>query len=225
MTASGLSAIEPPPLLRERAFEHIRDAIITGQLKPGTRLIERELCEATGVSRPSIREVIRRLEAERLIHVEPRRGPTVAILTPKQATEIYELRAMIEAQLMERFTELATDPQIAQLRRIFAEFERASAREAVTRILAIMQRFNKHVIGVVDHEIFEDILSHVNARISWLRVTSMSKPGRIKASLGEIRAVVDAVERRDGLAAAEAMRAYVANARDAALEQLQRPTA
>jgi DNA-binding GntR family transcriptional regulator len=224
MNTSGLSAIEPPPLLRERAFEHIRDAIITGTLKPGTRLIERELCAATGVSRPSIREVIRRLEAERLIDVEPRRGPVVAVLTHKQAFEIYELRAMLEARLIERFTELATEQQIAQLRRIVADFEKACAKEAVTRILAIMHRFKKHVIGVVDHEIFDDILNHVDARISWLRVTSMSKPGRIQASMGEIRAILEAVERRDKAGAAEAMRRYVTNARDAALEQLKRPS-
>lgn len=220
MTVDTLGLIEPPTLVRERAFERIRDAIIDGQLKPGTRLIERELCAAMGVSRASIREVIRRLEAERLVDVEPRRGPTVATLNRKQAYEIYELRAMIEVRLIYRFTEVATDKQIAELRRIFSEVEQAAEREVVTKLVAIMLRFNKHVVGVVDHEIFDDILDHVNARISWLRVTSMSKPGRIRASVGEIRAIVDAVEQRDAERAAQAVTTYVTNARDAALEQL-----
>ncbi len=220
MIAETLGVIEPPLLIREQAFERVRDAIITGQLKPGTRLIERELCEAMGISRASIREVLRRLEAERLIDVGPRRGPTVAMLSRKQAYEIYELRAMIEARLIRRFTQVATGEQVEALKQIFAEVERAAETDDVTQLVAIMLRFNKHVVGVVDHEIFDDILDHVNARISWLRVTSMSKPGRIKASVGEIRAIVEAVERRDAEAAAAAATAYVTNARDAALEQL-----
>lgn len=220
MIAETLGVIEPPLLIREQAFERVRDAIITGQLKPGTRLIERELCEAMGISRASIREVLRRLEAERLIDVGPRRGPTVATLSRKQAYEIYELRAMIEARLIHRFTQVATGAQVEELKQIFAEVERAAQTDDMARLVAIMLRFNKHVVGVVDHEIFDDILDHVNARISWLRVTSMSKPGRIKASVGEIRAIVEAVERRDAERAAAAATAYVINARDAALEQL-----
>ena len=89
MTADALRITEPPTLVREQAFERLRDAIIGGHFAPGQRLIERELCEAIGISRTSIREVLRRLEAERLVVVEPRRGPTVARVTRKQAEEIY----------------------------------------------------------------------------------------------------------------------------------------
>jgi len=60
---SSLRITEQPLLVREQAFDRLRDAIINGQFPPGTRLIERELCEALGVSRTSIREALRRLEA------------------------------------------------------------------------------------------------------------------------------------------------------------------
>jgi DNA-binding GntR family transcriptional regulator len=75
MTANVLRITEHPPLRRDQAFERLRDAIITGHFTPGERLIERDLCEKMGVSRTSIREVLRRLEAERLIEVHwSRRG-------------------------------------------------------------------------------------------------------------------------------------------------------
>jgi DNA-binding GntR family transcriptional regulator len=67
MTAHILRLIEHPPLRRDQALERLRNAIITGHFAPGDRLIERELCEAMGVSRTSIREVLRRLEAEQII--------------------------------------------------------------------------------------------------------------------------------------------------------------
>ena len=70
-TADVLRITEPPTLVREQALERLRAAIITGHFAPGARLVERELCEAMGISRTSIREVLRRLEAEKLVRVEP----------------------------------------------------------------------------------------------------------------------------------------------------------
>jgi DNA-binding GntR family transcriptional regulator len=220
--ADALGVVGPPTLVREKAFETLRDAIITGQLRPGTRLIERELCEAMGVSRASIREVIRQLEAERLLDVGARRGPSVSMLSRKQAREIYELREMLEVRLIEAFIAQATDDQVAGLRAIFQELDEAAGRLELDLpvLVEIMVRFNKHIVHTLDHEIFDDILDHVNARISWLRMTSMSKPGRVEASRGEIRAIVSAVEARDPVAAVRSVQIYVTNARDAALEQL-----
>lgn len=218
--ADALDSVGPPTLVREKAFEKLRDAIITGQLRPGTRLIERELCEALGVSRASIREVIRRLEAERLVDLGPRRAPAVTVLNRKQAFEIYELRGMLEERLIAAFAERATPEQRAGLRAIFSELVEAAGRMNLPDLVGVMIRFNKHIVTALDHEIFEDILDHVNARISWLRMTSMSKPGRVETSLGEIEAIVAAVEAGDAAAAVRAVRHYVTNARDAALEQL-----
>ena len=218
--ADALDAVGPPTLVREKAFERLREAIITGQLRPGTRLIERELCEGLGVSRASIREVIRQLEAERLIDMGPKRGPTVAVLTRKQAAEIYELRGMLEERLIEAFAARATPEQRAGLRAIFGELTEAAGRMDLRQLVHVMVRFNKHIVHALDHEIFDDILDHVNARISWLRMTSMSKPGRVETSLGEIEAIVAAVEAGDPEGAVRSVRHYVTNARDAALEQL-----
>jgi DNA-binding GntR family transcriptional regulator len=220
MLGDSLRAVEPPLLVRERAFAEVRDAIITGRLAPGTRLIERELCAALGVSRASVREMIRRLEAERLVAVEPRRGPTVMALTPKQASEIYEIRGMLEALLIRRFTEIATDEEIAGLMAIFAEVEKAAATEDAAAIAALMLRFNAHLVEVVNHEIARDLLGQLNARIHWLRMRAMAKPGRIAESMREIRAVLRAVMKRDPERAARGMAASSAKARDAALEHL-----
>lgn len=215
-----LGVVDPPRLVRETALEKVRRAIITGQLRPGTRLIERELCDAMGVSRASIREVLRQLESEQLIETGPRRGPTVAMLDRKLAREIYELREMLEVQLIRSFTAAATDEQVAQLRTIFDELVEIAQNMNLADLVEIMLRFNRHIVSTVNHRVFGDILEHVHARISWLRMTSMSKAGRVQASLAEIEAIVAGVEARDTEAAARSVRIYVSNARDAALDQL-----
>ncbi|PIK74229.1 hypothetical protein CS379_03725 [Methylobacterium frigidaeris] len=167
-----------------------------------------------------MREMIRRLEAERLVSVEPRKGPTVMALTRKDAAEIYEVRALLEALLIERFTAVASGDEIAHLERIFAQVRAAAATDAVSEIVALMLRFNDHLVDVVRHDVARDLLRQLNARINFLRIRAMAKPGRIAASLEEIGAILDAVRGRDGARAGALMKASVEHARDAALEQL-----
>lgn len=211
-----------PKLVRDAALESIKDAIIHGRLKPGERLVERKLCEATGVGRSSIREVIRQLEADRLVTVTAHRGPAVARLTLDQAREIYELRADLEARLVRGYCAMASDDDLITLENFLPEIEAAGKRHDLHALVGIMQRFNGHMMAISRLEVTSDLLRVLLARISWLRVLSMSEPNRITRSTAEIRAVVDALKQRDLDTAEHAMRTYIANAGAAALDQLHK---
>ena len=215
-----LKLSEHPPLRRDQAFERLRDAIITGHFPPGARLIERELCEAMGVSRTSIREVLRRLEAERLIEVEPRRGPIVARLTRKQVGEIYEVRALLEAAIVRRFTVEASAENIADLRRIYEKLSVVRDQGDVAAIVNTTRQFSEYMMTVINHELISDIHQKLIARISVARVFAISHPGRLPQSARELAVVMDAIERRDAEAAAQSLMIYVRNAGEAALKQI-----
>ena len=220
MTGTVLRITEQPQLLRDQAFERLRDAIITGHFAPGARLIERDLCEKMSVSRTSIREVLRRLEAEKLIHVEPRRGPVVARVTRKQVAEIYEVRALLEAALVRRFALEASTEDIAALRRIYEDLRIAREAADVPAIVVLTRRFTEHMMQVIDHELISDIHQKLIARISVLRVLAIAEPGRLQQSARELAVVMDAIERRDADKAAQSLTAYVLNAADAALKRI-----
>lgn len=224
MIRDALTLLGPPVLIRESAFDHVRDAIITGRLAPGARLIERELCDAMGISRASVREVIRRLEAERLVLVAPRRSPVVVRLTAQEAREIYDIRAMLEGLIIRRFTERAGAPDIAALEAIFSEVRQAAAEKAVARIVLLMQGFNALLLAVAGHAAARDMLAHLDARINWLRVRAMAAPGRLVSSIDEMSAVIDAVKNGDGAKAASLIQQSTLNACHAALEQISAST-
>jgi GntR family transcriptional regulator, trigonelline degradation regulator len=215
-----LRLTEHPPLRRDQAFERLRDAIITGHFAPGARLIERELCEAMGVSRTSIREVLRRLEAEQLIEVEPRRGPIVARLGRRQVEEIYEVRALLEAAIVRRFALEASADNIAELRRIYEKLSVVRDQGDVAAIVNTTRQFSEYMMDVVNHELISDIHQKLTARISVSRVFAISLPGRLQQSAGELAVVMDAIERRDAEGAAQSLMIYVRNAGEAALKQL-----
>jgi len=211
---------EHPPLRRDQAFERLRDAIITGHFAPGARLIERELCEAMGVSRTSIREVLRRLEAEQLIEVEPRRGPIVARLSRKQVEEIYEVRALLEAAIVRRFAVEASAENIAELRRIYEKLSVVRDQGDVAAIVNTTREFSEYMMAVVNHELISNIHQKLTARISVSRVFAISLPGRLRQSALELAVVMEAIEKRDAEGAARGLTIYVHNAGKAALKNI-----
>jgi DNA-binding GntR family transcriptional regulator len=207
--------------LREQVLEILRRAIVEQRLPPGHRLIERELIEQIGVSRTTIREVLRELAAEGLVTTIPQKGAIVAVHTPEEAAELYEVRAALEPLAARRFVEHASDSQVAALRNAFDELERVTRADGDIRaLLRAKDRFYDVLLKGSGNRSIYAILGGLHARVSVLRMTSMSKPGRHARTVSEIRAIVEAVEARDAERAAAACAYHVAQAAEAGLEGL-----
>jgi len=82
--------------LRDVIFETLRKAIVSGDIKPGERLMEVSLANQMGVSRTPVREAIRRLEAEGLVTMTPRKGTHVAELSVKDIMDVLEVRTVLD---------------------------------------------------------------------------------------------------------------------------------
>jgi DNA-binding GntR family transcriptional regulator len=106
----------------------LRTAIVYLDFEPGGRLIERKLCELMGVSRTSVREALRHLEAEGLITTVPHRGPVVTDVTPEEAHNIYQVRAALEGLAAAQCATWAAPEIVAALRDSLVAIESASRR-------------------------------------------------------------------------------------------------
>jgi DNA-binding GntR family transcriptional regulator len=206
----GVQRVAAP--LREQVLDLLRQAIVEHRLKPGQRLIERELVEQIGVSRTTIREVLRQLAAEGLVATIPQRGAVVAVPTDEEAAELYEVRGALESLAARRFVEHASDSQVRALRAAFTKVHEVMSVGDDADVLAMIQakdHFYDVLLKGSGNRAIHQILSGLTARVSVLRATSMSRPGRALQSLTELQAIVDAVERRDADAAAEACAHHV----------------
>jgi DNA-binding GntR family transcriptional regulator len=207
--------------LRREIENRLRTAITEGRFKAGDRLIERELCEMLGVSRPSLREALRQLEAEELVTIVPNRGPVVATVTAEEAQEIYDVRAMLEGLAARRFAENADGADIVRLREALGELERVAEGGTCASLIAAKARFYDILLGSCGNRVIRRMLTQLHNRVSLLRATSLSQPGRINDMLAEIRLMMEAVERRDGQAAWKATINHVVHAADAAITVLR----
>lgn len=193
-----------PKTVQQQTVEKLREAIITGVFKPGQRLLEAELCELLGVSRPSVREALRSLEAERLVALIPNKGPHIPILTWEQATEIYKVRALLEGEAASLAAQNATDVSISNMRLALRGFEKAARDADAAAQVGSTADFYAEILRSCDNSVIDEILSGLLARINLLRARSMSMSGRADVSLAEMNAILEAIESRDSDAARRA---------------------
>jgi DNA-binding GntR family transcriptional regulator len=207
--------------LRHSVTESIRNAIAAGVFKAGARLPERDLCAMTGVSRTLVREALRQLESEGLINVIAHRGPVVSRVTPEQAEGIYQVRIELEGLASQLFAARASDTQREALRAAFADVEKSyESEEAIVRLNA-KNRFYECLIEGSGNEALGTTLRMLNSRVTLLRATSLQAPGRMRASLAELRELMAAVMAGDGVAARAAAARHVQQAAAAAIALLR----
>ncbi len=127
--ADFLTLVRSPVAVRELAADTLRQAIIRGDLLPGGRLVEAELSKRMGVSRPSIREALSQLAAEKLVTIVPNKGPSVANISWKEAQEIYHVRSLVEGEASFLFAGRASKADLAGMRSALKAFEQAMARD------------------------------------------------------------------------------------------------
>jgi DNA-binding GntR family transcriptional regulator len=203
------------PTLSDQAYRALREAITTGELKPGQRLTERALADHLGVSPTPVREALQRLEHERLIERDAVRSIRVA---EPSVSRLYEF-ALIEVALRgvaarlaaERATDLEVKRIVEACDRAEALAGRASWTEpAVRDILKVTRGFHQLVDQAAHNQTLLDMISTATAfdwafRVRWA-VDSHPDQASLHRSLDQHRSVATAIQARDGQAAEEAMR-------------------
>jgi DNA-binding GntR family transcriptional regulator len=212
--------------VREQVLEQLRDAIIDMRLEPGQRLVERELVEQTGVSRTTVREVLRELAAEGLVETIPHKGMVVASVPLERAPELYEVRAVLEGLAARQFVERASEEQLSSLRDAFESLAEAAREPAsVVGMLAAKKAFYDALFEGAANQTIQEIVQGLQARVTLLRRASLMHPGRPTEAVGEVRGIVEAIERRDAAAAERASIRHVNEACGIVLAQLQQTPA
>lgn len=221
MEYQDLRIVENPTLVREHALDKLRNAISRGLYPPGMRLVERELCEALGVSRTSVREALRQLQAENLIEVGKRRNITVAIVSAKDAEDIYLMREMLETLAVKRFVALADDNAVKKLVRIHKDLRKVLNKGDVRELAIMAGEFYETILNSSGSKVIADMARQLLTRVNYLRMRSMAEPHRLEDGIHEWDRLIEAIVERNANAAAKAMGDHLANARKAIVSKLQ----
>lgn len=222
MASQTGAVFEKPSTLRIRVEEFLRASIMDGRIKGGERLREQELCDQLGISRSTLREALRTLEAERLISIEPHRGPTVVRITEKAARDLYALRALLEGYAAHEFARLADDGDVERLRKAVEALHRQAKGSNKSALLAAKREFYDVLLSGCDNDLVKDMLPGLLSRINLLRATSFARAERLPESMAEIDLIYERIQARDPQGAQSAAQSHIVNAERTALEVLKR---
>ncbi|MEV7802007.1 GntR family transcriptional regulator [Microbispora sp. NPDC088329] len=188
--------------IREQVAAILRQAIVDLRLQPGQVLIERELCEMTSASRPSVREALRQLEAEGLVESVNGRGTIVRAITREEAQQVYVVRANLEGLAARLFAERAGSALRHDLRAAMAHLTESTHRGASsTSLMAAKNLLYDILFEGAGNEVLHQLVRILHHRVTQLRSLTLAQPGRPAQSARELQEIVDAIEHRDGEAA------------------------
>lgn len=215
----ALSNIQPITVIQQSA-RAMRDAVMQGHLRPGQKLVEADLCEKMGISRASLREALRRLEAEGLIEMVPNRGPFVAQLGWKEVEDIHDVWAMLTGESVARFTAVATDAEIDELGTAHKQVSEALRNGDSLAQLAATNLFFHHILQCNDNKVLFDMVRSLVSRVNFLRAQALHQEGWGRMCDGEIGRIIECIRARRPQDAREATQRHIASATAAAKKAL-----
>lgn len=220
-----LSPLKKDLSLYSRVADALRTGIITGQFAPGQKLNERELCEMLEISRPLLREAFKILESEGLVNSVPHRGVFVTVITKSDIEEIYQARAALEALLAENFAGAARPQDIISLRSIVDELRSPVTEGDPSALLAAKNHFYDVLMAGPGNALIAGFLRQLNNRVTMMRRLSLSRPGRLRETVAELDAIIDAIEEHNGELAGKLCKLHVENAARIVLDNIPETTA
>jgi len=193
--------IEKHMTLRESILETIRDAIISGSLKPGEKVAEPELAERFGISRTPIREAFRQLESEGYLTVVPRKGAVVVTFSQRDVEEFYAIKSILEGYAARKACEKLTPREIDKLQSINDKLRVLADEGDVRHFFKVHDNFHELFVRAADNEKLTEMILNLVGRFQRLRIASLSLPGRMAFSVQEHQKIIDAFRNGDaGLA-------------------------
>ncbi|AHB91844.1 GntR family transcriptional regulator [Acinetobacter baumannii] len=209
----NLKIENPPVTLRELCLDKVRNAIITGYFPSGKRLVERTLCEELGVSRSVVREVIRYLEAEGLVEILPNKGPIVSLLNWNIASQIYEIRLLLEQSAVVDCTKNLDEKTAEKLKLLLEDLKAAFAADDINLIIATSTRLYETIFTTANHHIAWEVVQRLNGRISRLRAMTMKSTKREISGYQRIKNMCEAIYlHKDPEKAKQAVAEHIAEA-------------
>jgi DNA-binding GntR family transcriptional regulator len=202
------------------AYNRLREAILTGELRPNEQLVEAELAEWLEVSRTPLRESLIRLASEGLVKSR-RRAWVVREYTAQEVTEIHEVRAALEGMAVYIAAERATEEQIEDI----VEFHSHQNREALERspgayLVEYNDAFHEGIVTMAGNERLREFIRVNRDFFFTYRIAKLYSEEEAHASLRGHDEMIEALRDRDGERGERAARAHILEARDAIIAKL-----
>ena len=192
----------------------LAEDILTGEMRPGQKIIEQKLCEKYGVSRTPLREVLRQLETDGLVEYILNRGYFVIGMSDQDFEDMFELRKIYEIQAVLWAIERITKEEMESLEETFEFMEFYSMRKDTEKMLVINAGFHQIIYEASKNRMLQKLLSSYQMYLKYKSPEVVHEDNYLSTVLEEHRAIFKAITERDPREGALAMEIHVNRAKE-----------
>ena len=203
--------------LHDTVVDSLRNFIVEGILKAGTKLNERELCETLGISRTPLREALKVLAAEGLIDISPNRGASVSSLSATEIRDTFELLSGLEAFAGELACERITQVELAEIKALHYAMLACRAQEDLSGYYNFNRQIHDRINQAARNDALRQTYLSVNRKLQALRFRSNFQKSKWDSAIDDHQDMLVALEARDGKRLAAILRQHLLDKRDAVL--------
>jgi DNA-binding GntR family transcriptional regulator len=203
-----------PRALYEEVAEQLRQRIFQRELQPGSWIDEVKIAHEFGISRTPLREALKVLAAEGLVTMKVRRGAYVTEVSETDLADVYHLLSLLESDAAGVVAQKATDEQVKELQQLHKELEASHAHR--DRFFALNERFHMRLLEIAGNRWRDQLVADLRKVMKLNRHNSLLKAGRVKESMLEHRAIMEAIAQRDAKLAVKRMQDHFRNGLKAA---------
>ena len=207
--------------LRDVVFNTLRKAILTGQLKPGERLMEVHLADRLGVSRTPIREAIRKLELEGLVIMIPRRGAEVARITEKSLKDVLEVRRALDMLSVELACDRITEEDSRRLFEACQTFEQAAKGKDASVTASADVALHDIIVEATGNQRLKQLVNNLSEQMYRYRFVYIKEESRHDNLVKEHREIYESIAQRDKERACTAAKLHIDNQEKSIIRQIR----
>lgn len=207
--------------LRDVVFNTLRQAILTGELKPGERLMEIHLANKLGVSRTPIREAIRKLELEGLVIMIPRRGAEVAQITEKSMNDVLEVRRAMDALCVELACERISEDELLRLKEACDAFAEAVKTKNIRTIAQADVVLHDIIVQATGNLRLVQLINNLSEQMYRYRFEYLKDTSRHECLIKEHHMIYEGIRERNKEVASQAAKLHIDNQEHAIIEQIR----
>lgn len=201
----------PRRSLHDELTERIRGKIVSGELAPGQKIPEKELCEQFGVSRTPLREALKVLASEGIVALRPNRGAVVRSLTIEELEEVFPVMGALEALSGEIACRSITDKEVNAIRRMHAKMVAHWRQGELQDYFRLNQAIHEAILEATRNETLKSIYRGLSGRLLSARYIANMSPERWAQAVEEHEAILQALDAREGARLADILRSHLAN--------------
>jgi DNA-binding GntR family transcriptional regulator len=207
----ALAPIDASPSFKHQAYAALKNAIAAMDIyrsRDDIRLDERKLAQDFGISRTPVREAMAQLEREGFVRSVPRRGIYVVRKTKREVIDMITAWAALESMAARLIPTVASDKEIATLRRMFAKFENGELHARLDEYSEVNIEFHQTIIRMSRNRVLIDLAENLFTHMRMIRRKTIGEIDRANRSIHDHMNIIQALEARDIARAEELVRAH-----------------